>query len=209
MIAVVRVLTVQEKVMICDLYNIGIPLYELRALFHTTIARVREALVEAGIEIRDTTSFHRKSFIALSLDQGATVSELLKRQVPLGEIVRETGCNGLSVTRYARTTPWWARCERCGETLRNCAEWFWRLEKNGLCGKCVSGEGDFKISVSADFREGYTSGWMAALYTLKRLAQSNGLWGTAWEKARRHWEKALVPWQGQEYEDTWPPEIDS
>jgi len=207
MVAIVRVLNSQEKGAVNDLYALGVPIYSLRALYHTTIARIRDALIEGGIEIRDTTGFHHKSFIALSPDQGAIVSELIKRQVPLGEIVRETGFNGHSVVLYAKTTPWWARCERCGETLRDCAEWFWKLEKNGLCGKCASGEGDFKASVSSDFREGFANGWAAALYTLRRLTRSNGLWNTAWEKARRHWEEALVPWQGRGCDGIWPPEL--
>lgn len=209
MVAIVRVLSSQEKKVVNDLYALGIPIYELRALFKTTVPRVREALVEAGTEIRDTTGFHRKTFLALSPDQGAIVLELLKRQVGLVEIVEKTGFDGRSVVLYARTTPYWARCEKCGETLRDCAEWFWRLEKNGLCGKCVSGDEDFKVSVSSDFREGYANGWMAALHTLKRLTRNDGLWGTAWEKARRHWEEALVPWQGRGYDGTWPPELDS
>lgn len=207
MVAKIRILNEHEKKTIQDLYELGIPLYSLRALFHTTIVRVREALVEAGVEIRDTSGFHRKTSLVLSPDQGAIVLDLLKCQVGLMEIVKRTGFNGRSVVLYARTTPWWARCEKCGETLRNCAEWFWKLERGGLCGKCASGDEDFKATVSSDFREGFANGWIAALYTLRKLTRSNGLWGTAWEKARRHWEEALLPWQGRGYDSTWPPEL--
>lgn len=207
MAAIVRVLSNREKKVTNDLYALGIPIYELRALFKTTIPRVREALAEAGTKIRDTSGSHRKGFQVLSLSQGAIVLGLLERQVGLVEIIRETGLDGRSVVLYAMTTPWQARCERCGETLRDCAEWFWGLEKNGLCGKCASGGEDFKASVSSDFKEGFTNGWMAALYTLRRLTRSDGLWNTAWEKARRHWEEALVPWQGREHDGTWPPEL--
>lgn len=126
---------------IITLHQAGLGQHAIGQLYGCSFYPIRRVLVKAGQELHVFPGRRPRDLsLLLARAQQDQIDELLRNGASVERIMADVPCPVQILARHLSLSPWWARCERCRQRLRQCDESLWRYERDGLCGECARKE---------------------------------------------------------------------